>query len=133
MKDNQTKESREPERSASGGAGCYAYPTKKVGREHHQCEPDEATHLWFQFANEDGPRCLPVQTRGSRAGTGNWTWNGSREAPTLKPSLATKFTDHKCHVWINDGKVIHLADCTCGLAGKTERLAKPDVLDYFSA
>ena len=111
---------------------CYALPSRREGADHFRCEPDEATHLWFRFANEDFPRCLPVQTKGTRAGTGNWTWNGDKQRPTLRPSLATNFGTHKCHVWINEGMVQHLGDCTCGLAGQTQHLALPDVDDYFS-
>lgn len=121
-----------PLASVAPATTCYALPSRREGSEHFHCEPGEATHLWFWLANEDHPRCLPVQTKGTRAGTGNWTWNGDREKPTLRPSLATNFGTHKCHVWINDGLVQHLVDCTCGLAGQTQRLAVPDVEGYFS-
>ena len=109
----------------------YAYPTKREGKHHHQCEPAEATHLWFQFANEDHPRCLPIQIKGTRADSGNWTWNGNQESPTLRPSLLTTMGEIRCHVWINDGTVEHLGDCTCGMAGQKQHLAVPEVTDYF--
>jgi len=32
-------------------------------------------------------RFVPVQIKGTREGTGNWTWNGDVDYPTLKPSL----------------------------------------------
>ncbi len=91
------------------------------------CELSEVTHLRFKFKNEDGERLLPVQLKGSRAGSGNWSWNGSTESPTVMPSIATDFGNGlKCHVWLNDGSVQHLGDCTCGLAGKTQELDNLD-------
>ncbi len=76
---------------------------------------------------------------GTREGTGNWTWNGDTEKPTLRPSLLTTgtypATDEEielimmkvkvepkpftCHVWVNDGMVEYLNDSTHEFAGKT--------------
>ena len=105
-----------------------AQPMKNEGNYFIPCAPSEATHLMFKFANENGERRIPVQIKGSRAGTGNWTWNGCTEKPTVRPSIATNFGNGlKCHVWLNDGEVQHLGDCTCGLSGKTEDLE--DLID----
>lgn len=49
---------------------------------------------------------------GTRAGTGNWTWNGDTEKPTIKPSVLTRGGDFVCHSWINDGKMQFLTDTT---------------------
>ena len=111
------------------------------------CEPKKATHVYLSFHNEDHMRLLPIQIKGTRAGTGNWTWNGDTEKPTIKPSISTNGTwpitddEHKrimsgeeftprplkCHVWVGDGRVQHLRDCTCGLAGETHDLDEVDL------
>jgi Family of unknown function (DUF6527) len=75
---------------------------------------------------------------GRRDGTPNWTWNGSLEKPTVRPSVLTRgtvpITDEQavrimngenivpvptvCHCWINDGKVQFLGDSTHEHANK---------------
>ena len=92
------------------------------------CDKEEVTHLRFKFDNEEGERMLPVQIKGTRSGTGNWSWNGDTEEVTLMPSLKTTFmmggpNETVCHVWINGGVVKHLGDCTCGFAGQDRPLA----------
>jgi hypothetical protein len=69
----------------------------------------------------DYPLELPVITSGTRDGTGAWTWNGSLESPTLKPSIKTTHggTGLITHLWLNDGQCQHLDDSTDGLAGQT--------------
>ena len=93
------------------------------------CEPDEADHLLIRLPGPSGRRFLPVQLKGTREGTGNWTWNGDVESPTLKPSLlitggcrisATETTgDYRCHTWITDGKAQFLPDSNHSLTGQT--------------
>lgn len=108
-----------------------AIPLKKVGTEYEQCEPEEATHLRFKISTRLAT-ALPVQIKGTREGTPNWTWNGDVAKPTLKPSIKAEYFDWDakemriCHVWLNDGMVQHLADCTCGKAGITEPLEEID-------
>lgn len=98
-------------------------PVKRVeGTGLVPCAIEDATHIVFKFRNEEHERHLPVQIKGTRQGTGNWTWNGSLESPTLKPSIRTNFGTHVCHTFVNDGKATHLSDCTCGMAGITEPL-----------
>lgn len=84
-----------------------------------ECLPDEATHLTLRFPSPAGLITLPVMIGGTREGTENWTWNGSTDKPTLKPSVRTKGHNYLCHSWINDGKVKFLDDCTHELAGQT--------------
>lgn len=55
-----------------------------------------------------------------------WTFNGSFESPTFKPSMlvTVKFTDPNtpekiCHSFVTDGKIKFLGDCTHELKGKT--------------
>lgn len=64
---------------------------------------------------------LPVITSGTREGTGAWTWNGSVEKPTLRPSIKTTHggSGLVSHLWLNDGICQHLEDSTDGLAVQT--------------
>lgn len=60
-----------------------------------------------------------------------WTFNGDFEKPTVKPSILTRFgkgdgpdgidnwKDYVCHIFITDGKIQYLSDCTHELAGQT--------------
>lgn len=107
-----------------------AIPMKRIDGAYVPCENFEATHLRFRFHNEDWDRILPVQISGSRAGTENWSWNGDTEKPTVKPSILTDWGEgKKCHVWLNDGVVQHLGDCTCGFARQSHPLDDIDPED----
>lgn len=104
-----------------------------IGSKRIQCSPDEATHIELKFPLEhiyvdwdyfgtierEYPLLyviIPIQTKGTREGTGNWTWNGSVEKPTIRPSIlrTKKFAgkEYRCHCWVNDGKVKFLSDCS---------------------
>ena len=52
-----------------------------------------------------------------------WNFNGDVEKPTVNPSLLVRWSDSKgprvCHLFIKEGKIQYLADCTHALAGKT--------------
>ena len=75
-----------------------------------ECEPHEATHLTLRIPGPTGLLTLPVvQGNTTRAGTGAWTWNGSTEAPTLRPSVLTQY----------DGAAQFLADSTHDMANAT--------------
>lgn len=78
-------------------------------------------YLRFWPHGYEYPLELPVITRGTREGTGAWTWNGSLEKPTLRPSIRTTHggTGLVSHYWLNDGECQHLGDSTDGLAGQT--------------
>lgn len=56
-----------------------------------------------------------------------WTWNGSVEAPTFKPSLLCNESDPRarCHSFVENGNIRFLEDCFHALKGKTVPL--PDV------
>lgn len=112
-----------------------------------QCEPARATHVRIKLPGPSGEMFIPVMIKGTREGTGKWTWNGDTEKPTLKPSVLTMaghfapdfkesdscwckyyaahpdetpvFHCFRCHTWINDGMVQFLSDCSHELAGKT--------------
>jgi hypothetical protein len=65
------------------------------------------------------PISLPVILHGNREKAKSWTWNGSLEKPTLKPSIRTRHPDGTMsHIWLIDGMCIHLEDSTDGFAGK---------------
>lgn len=64
-----------------------------------------------------------VPVNGHRTGR-NWEWNGSLDSPTLMPSVLVNVgglnpTEPICHVYISDGKIQFLGDCTHELAGQT--------------
>lgn len=103
-----------------------ACPLQLIDGHYQSCEPEAATHLRLKVP---GPvylqdRVIAVQTSGTRQGTPNWTWNGSTEKPTLKPSVLTRWEggDGKimvCHSWITDGQVQFLSDTTHKYSGQT--------------
>jgi Family of unknown function (DUF6527) len=94
------------------GDGCYV-----------PCEQSEATHVMLNMPGPIPTRMIPVMIGGTRAGTPNWTWNGSTESPTLKPSILSRGGNIEgeivCHSFVNDGKVQFLSDCSHEFAGQT--------------
>jgi hypothetical protein len=88
------------------------------------CPIEEATHVKIHIPGPAGELTLPVIRHGTRQGTNCWTWNGSIDAPTLKPSVLSQgyngdSVKYRCHTWINDGKAIFLDDCSHELKGQT--------------
>lgn len=106
-----------------------AQPLIRIETGYKHCDPKEATHLQLHLPGPFPNRILPVMIGGTRDGTPNWTWNGSVESPTVKPSVLTrgggrlcrdgKYIEEVCHSFINDGKVQFLDDCTHEFAGQT--------------
>jgi hypothetical protein len=110
-----------------------AKPLKLIYGEGYQpCEVQEATHVQLHCPGPFPNRIIPVQLKGTRAGTGNWSWNGDTESPTLKPSILTRadFGENRepkvCHSFVNDGKIQFLSDCTHEFAGQTVDLLEVD-------
>jgi hypothetical protein len=89
------------------------------GKGYTPCSYEEATHIELNLPGPLPTRMIPVQTKGTRKDTGNWTWNGSLSKPDLRPSLLSWTDDHRCHSFVNDGKVTFLNDCSHEFAGKT--------------
>lgn len=95
------------------------------GNGYVECSVEEATHVTLNIPGPTGKLTLPVIRRGTRGGTGNWTWNGSTDAPTLRPSVLTEGCSaasngpFRCHSWINDGAAQFLSDCSHDLANTT--------------
>ena len=79
-------------------------------------------YLTFKPNEEIGLMQIPVITKGTRKGTGAWTWNGDLEKPTLRPSLRTSYHNGKemteIHYWLNDGICDCLSDCKDSNSGK---------------
>lgn len=48
-----------------------------------------------------------------------WSWNGDLAKPTFSPSLLNTTGDKRCHLFLKDGNIEYLSDCTHQLAGKT--------------
>lgn len=55
-----------------------------------------------------------VRTDGGRP---NWSFNGDMERPTFTPSLF--YPDRICHLFLTDGVIHFLGDCSHKLAGQT--------------
>lgn len=127
------------------------------GKAYVPCLPADVTHLAFQtplFSGQSSYHMLRVILKGNRDearqkfNTPVWTWNGSIDKPTLRPSVlsrsghfinpsfdATKDEcwcsynrdhpddQHFCcyldHTWITDGQVKFLDDCSHELKGQT--------------
>lgn len=76
---------------ATGGHGYHSYTTK--------------------LAKGDPPQ-RPV-----------WTFNGNRERPSFQASMLVRGSDKdgkelRCHLFVTNGKIQYLGDCTHALAGK---------------
>lgn len=71
-------------------------------------------HLqWWCPGCED---CHVVPIEGPKA----WGWSGGTEAPTLTPSVRVRYHDGAvCHLFVREGNLVFLGDCTHALAGQT--------------
>jgi len=102
-----------------------AQPVKIVGNTGYQpCPIEECTHITLNIPGPSGRLTMPVILKGTRDGTNCWTWNGSIDAPTIRPSVKTEGvdyfgTDFLCHSWINDGHAQFLDDSTHDMRGQT--------------
>jgi Family of unknown function (DUF6527) len=87
-------------------------------------------YLRFQPHGYEFAISLPVITHGSREKVNAWTWNGSTDSPTLKPSVKTTHANGTIsHIWLTNGVCQHLDDSTDGLAGQTLPLMDLNNLD----
>ena len=94
-----------------------------------ECPLEEATHVSLRIPGPTGLLTLPVIRHDTRDGTGCWTWNGSTDAPTLRPSVLTTAHNWRCHAWINDGTAQFFGDCSHDLANMTVPLLDVDVCE----
>lgn len=100
-----------------------AFPMRLFNGRYEPCSPKDATHVRLHMPGPIPNRMLPVQLRGTRA-TGNWSWNGDIERPTIKPSILSRCPPicECCHTFVNGGMVQFLDDCTHELRGLTVEL-----------
>lgn len=115
-----------------------AKPVKLINQQWVEVPTNGATHIELNFPlditvtiptnppheyNILKQRIIPIQLSGSRSETGNWSWNGDTEKPTLHPSILTTYQHgevlYKCHSFVNDGSIQFLSDCSHELAGQT--------------
>lgn len=69
------------------------------------------------------PIVIPVIRSGSREEAKAWSWNGSTEHPTVKPSIKTLHADGRVsHIWLTDGICEYLPDSTDGFAGSKHKV-----------
>lgn len=60
-----------------------------------------------------------------------WTFNGDIEKPTVSPSILVNVgrrnpEGHLCHMFVSEGKIQFLSDCTHELAGQTVDMVDQD-------
>lgn len=55
------------------------------------------------------------------AGEPVWQFNGNMERPSFTPSLlcSASTPEHRCHLYLTDGKIAYQGDCHHQLAGQT--------------
>lgn len=71
-----------------------------------------------------------------------WQWNGSKDKPTFYPSILTRLPwgedrrEIRNHVFIRDGVISYLSDCTHEYAGRSMELPRlcewPEEFDLWS-
>lgn len=60
-----------------------AHPMRLDAGHYVESSISEATHIRLNIPGPTGLLTLPIITKGSRAGTGCWTWNADVDRPTL--------------------------------------------------
>lgn len=79
-------------------------------------------NYWFHCPGCDEAHRYAVN---APAGEPSWTFSGDMDSPTFSPSLLMRSTrgpahrPHVCHLFLRDGQLQFLQDCTHPLAGKT--------------
>lgn len=63
-----------------------------------------------------GLHMLPVNSDWK---TPQWSFDGDLEAPTVNPSILTRYNDGVCHSFMRAGALEFLGDCTHSMAGQT--------------
>lgn len=76
---------------------------------------------WGSFYRFSCPGCkhdhvYTVRTDGKEV---CWSFNGDLDHPTFSPSLLNTTETTRCHLFLTDGKLQFLGDCTHHLAGQT--------------
>ena len=77
--------------------------------------PNDPTMYMFWDVALDRPNAFYVRDQHP-----SWNWNEDYECPTVSPSIRLIHTGNQVdHLFIHDGKIQYLNDCTHELAGKT--------------
>lgn len=75
---------------------------------------DPTMHMFWDPAMQE-PNAFYVGGGSGRS----WSWNGDAEKPTVNPSVLLTRPGMRNHLFIRDGKLQYLSDCTHELAGRT--------------
>lgn len=55
-----------------------------------------------------------------------WSFDGDRRRPTIRPSLLSRqHTGTRCHMFVTNGEIQYLSDCSHELAGKKVPMMRP--------
>ena len=77
--------------------------------------PNDHTMYMFWDVALDRPNAFYVRDQHP-----SWSWNEDYECPTVSPSIRLIHNGNQVdHLFIRDGKIQYLNDCTHELAGKT--------------
>ena len=77
--------------------------------------PNDPTMYMFWDVALDRPNAFYVRDQHP-----SWSWNEDYECPTVSPSIRLIHTGNQVdHLFIRDGNIQYLNDCTHELAGKT--------------
>lgn len=79
--------------------------------------------LYFKCPGCKRSHCVAIET-----GPVQWTWNGSLDKPTFSPSVLYEpsIPEHRCHFFVEDGKIRYLADCHHDLKNTTVEMEEWD-------
>lgn len=75
---------------------------------------EKRTNYWFFCPGCKENHCFTVRQDGGRPA---WNFNGNFEVPTFTPSLL--YPDRVCHLFLTNGQIQFLGDCSHELAGQT--------------
>ncbi len=82
--------------------------------------PTGLVHWWFHCPGCDDTHMYTVP---------RWTRSGTDEKPTFAPSLLVRYGDKpgdkRCHLFLRDGVLDFLGDCTHALAGQKVPIPEP--------
>ena len=117
----------------------FVLPTKKILYPVQRPEGFTGPCADFMFWCPGCKCCHGVWTSGKNTVGAAWSFNGDMEKPTFEPSILVKHTrditddEHRrimageklnipqtiCHIFVRNGQIQFLSDCTHELAGKT--------------
>jgi hypothetical protein len=77
---------------------------------------DDIKYYWFWC-----PGCKELHSVQVGKCSPSWTFSGTRDNPTIRASVlvSPNKKEHRCHLFVTDGKIQYLSDSHHELAGKT--------------